>query len=298
MSDLATLLHPEVERILVLLTNPGRGNVPPELGFLKWQGWKATYIDEATCLYEDVRGEYPRWFVKLENIHGTEGTEVEFGDPIPFGEPHATHVTKDEVDIQTKGNFERTYTHTFERIGSLLESTKKAYESNFGIRAGEASTGPASYIGAHFNERLATEYTKQFTDTSQETDTITAKITQPTPAHFKVVASRETEEERWRVRGQIELDYKITLGFKNYPRWVGDYTVTWTSKEQLLEFVRGEAPDSVGVWHGLDNIVLADRYRQSPQPQATIDNSVPAGVVEVFHPLVTEESKLSVVEVK
>ena len=224
-------------------------------------------------------------WMELRNVHVTDYGPIEWQDAIAVGGRHTDIVEEQEVKIPVdEGKWTKTVSLTFEAVRGLEDQTKQAFTSEAEARLG----GISSPAGAKLNQKVELEFAQKFSKVNTERYTVTDTIELPTPLHITYRGERARIVEERRTRSRPRFDYGIALRFEfNEGSWSEMY---FASKDQFLDFIRGNADDTVGVYRvgglttrGAFGAVVAvpsppDEpqaafFRDHPQPDATIPDT-------------------------
>lgn len=272
--NLPEALRSDVERIHQLFANVA-GNVAidnvwftPAWPHPSFAGWP----EPTTVVYRIDKGGGAYYEVTLSEIH-----VADFG-PIDWQQEREIMPVRDigrklGVKVAAGDTFVDTYTHTFSHVQTLEEETKLNFTAEVGARLGALAT-PA---GANLSLKVSREYADRFSTSATATDTVTQTLTVQGPADRTYFAFRDRSVVERTTRCRPVLDYKIRIGSWN-PNGSG-YFADWSSKAELLRFLRGQASDDVGYRHHNVNPSLsgamAHFFRERPQPGAAIDGGYP-----------------------
>lgn len=260
MANLAEILYPEMQRIIVLLQNPGNPYLPSSWG---WGpiGWTRRLLDDQTCLYE-MPG-YRNLFIRFENVHPVD-TGFTFGHPVEVSSITEDRHTLDRILLEADDSFEYDYSWTFTALESELDAAKQAFETEFSARVGEVYTGPA---GAGFKQALTEAYEKQVRKDTTNQETKKYHLAFSGPGGRLVEAVRRTQRQRRHIGDGGHYDYRIVLGHHVEAPLTRE--VAFANKAELLDVVKGIAGEDKAVYNGRS---WAPIYQARPQPSAAIDN--------------------------
>lgn len=189
------------------------------------------------------------------------------------------------INIPKDTKFKRTFTYHFSAVETLEQSTSTEFET-------EAKTkfGP-EYAGFDFSAKVKTEATKKFgTEKTYATDD-TQEFEFEGPRHIQIEAIRARQQVSRDVSSQPILDYQICLE----TRYEAVHHVCWDNKEQLISYMKGLEPDSVGVlyWDATPisnagsqataGIFRARPYKDYEIPNNTPPIAFPADYIEVLN---------------
>ena len=224
-------------------------------------------------------------WIELRNVHVASYGPIEWQEATTIGGRHTDIVEEQDVVIPNpEGTWEKEVSLTFAAVRGLEDQTKRGFVSEAMAKLGGISS-PAS---ASINQKVELEFNQTFSKTTTESYTVSDKISLPTPLNITYRGERARVVEERRTRSRPVFDYGIALRYEyNDGNWTEMY---FASKDQFQDFIRGNAPDSVGVWYtgggttrriftnevvnlpGREEI-QADWFRAHPQSGATITPS-------------------------
>ena len=278
MNTLPTALMNEAARIHQLLKNTDNewwgGGASP--GVYEYQ-----FPDDTTVRYH-IGGAV--WLT----LHGIHVTDL---GPIQWQEEESVSSTdserhEDHLELLAGDSAKRTLSWTFSDIQTLEDSTKLNLQSEAQAKLGSLYSPVSGFI----DQKVEKEYASKFSDAKTYSQTETYELDIVGPKSVNIVFERDKQKRQRHTQCAPIFDYAITF------HWAYDdggwFDVTWKSKQEFIDFIRGEAPDTVGVLFGADrplppsflslNIgdtrvnhtesALAPWFRARPQPDAVIDN--------------------------
>lgn len=271
MSDLVNLpeaLKGEAQRIFQLFQNVGVPQLLPTGSTpVPWYDWP----DRQTIHYY-IPGAFPAESavrLRFQNIRVKDFGPIEWSkEEVVSDQTVNTVITG--VDVPAGTDFDQTITHTFKGVTTLSESTTQGFEA-----AAKASFGP-EYAHFDIEGKVKRESTQAFGNEKTYEESISQRIAFKGPRNVSIQAVREEQKLRRRVQSTPIFDYIITLS-ANYTLYLA---MGWDSKAELLDFLRGNAPDSAGQLlpfryeggsrAGFPPTVQAPYFRAHPQKDADI----------------------------
>lgn len=209
-------------------------------------------------------------WIELRNVHVADYGPIEWQEATAIGGRHTDIVEEQEVSIPVdQGKWTKTVELTFEAVRGLEDQTKQGFTTEAEAKLG----GISSPAGARLNQKVELEFAQKFSKVNTSRYTVTDTIELPTPLHITYRGERARVVEERRTRSKPQFDYGIALRYEyNEGSWTEMY---FASKAQFLDFVRGNADDTVGVYYvgGLSAYNLWEGRRipvdgPAPEPQA------------------------------
>ena len=178
------------------------------------------------------------------------------------------------INIPDNTDFSRTFTYSFSAVETIEKSSTEGLEAEAKVKLGPeyASFDFSTKVKYEAEQRFGTENT--FAESDSQTFSFKG------PRHISVDAVRNRQVLRRDVSSKPIYDYKICFD----TRYVQSAQVCWANKAEFTSWVRGKAPDDVGVIHWYDmyghprpeqDVHTAAGRRSEPQPQASIPNTGP-----------------------
>ena len=215
-----------------------------------------SYPDATTAIYRLPDNEVER--IKLSNIKVTD-----LGD-VQWDERSESRTRVEEATVTTKTvsdpPSQHTSRYTWGNVKSLRETSKTGFES-----AVEVSLGANAPVSAKLSQKVDLAFEKEFGETrSQESEQV--EVFQETRAGtYRYTAERSVSVAHRVTRSRVKLDYEITLG--RYYINNGFQECYLPSKSVFLSWIKGLAPDNVGVMHsGGDTRGFAGEWIPSRNP--------------------------------
>lgn len=210
----------------------------------------------------------------LDNIHVTDLSDFNWGQESINSSQREQYI-KDHINIGLGTSITRKYTHSFAKVKTMEESAKQGFETEVSARLGTDS----SFVGLNLSQKFSLEFNKSFGNSDTFSDEITDELTFVGPKNSNVVAYRDRQTVQRRMTTNPKFDYSIT-----FYRWALPYgqKMTLANKAELLDLVKGQAPDTVGRVYTVKTSSTpvvseffrsAPAYRRNPQPNAAIDNA-------------------------
>ena len=156
----------------------------------------------------------------------------------------------DEIEVPEGVPFTKTYEKTSTEKTSLLEGTKTALEAGF-----KEVIGQEYGTGITLTQRIEADYEKQFGKDQGETesDTFTiGPISEPGKYRIysysfeRLVSSRPIFDYRIRWAKDVTQEDAVAGSGNEIEWWT---RAEWEDLDSFLDFIAGDAPDSVGVAH-------------------------------------------------
>lgn len=268
--NLADALYPEVQRIIVLLTN--RRN--PFLQGWPVDGWTRLPLTATTARYE--QGDK---FVQLDNILPIDNG-FSFGSPVNVDSVVENRHFVDRVIIRTPDKVDRDYSYTFGELRSELDSIKDEFASKAGARIGPAFDGPG---GANFEQAITKAYEHAVTTGSHEDNTIKYHLDiAQGPVGRLIEAVRRTQVQTRAVSDDAHYEYHITVGNKVRDAVLqSSYQVEFASKAEFLDVMRGRGTLDKAMYRHRSWVPLYSG--ENAQPNAAIDNVRAGDTVSARH---------------
>lgn len=227
--------------------------------------------------------------IVLRNVHIIEYGPIEWEEARQSGGEHKDFVNETNVRIPIdQGTYRDTFSATFSETKSLEDETKNGFISEAMAKLG----GISSPVQASINQKVDLEFRKSFGTVTSEARTVSQEITLPTPLDITVRGIRERATEQRLTKSQPRFDYGIAFrGEYNDGGW---WEVYFASKAEFVQFVRGQADDSVGVYRKGGGSVKdfftpnripipdgpstpqAPKFRANPQPGASVPDLSPS----------------------
>ena len=277
--NLPNALDVEVQSIDQLMRNVTYlYNYPYWISGPAWGGYHSEWPEPDRIRYHISQAVW----IELRNVHVKEYGPIQWQDADTLGGRHRDIVEEQDVVIPIdQGTWEKEVSLTFSSTRGLEDATKRGFTSEAMAKLGGINA-PAS---ASINQKVELEFAQTFSKEQTESYTVRDKISLPTPLNITYRGERERVVEQRRSLSTPVWDYGIALRYEyNEGSWTEMY---FASKQQFVDFIRGNAPDSVGVYEvgGLSayNIWEGKRipvdgrsepqaawFRAHPQPEASL----------------------------
>ena len=208
-----------------------------------WGGYHSEWPEPDRIRYR-VGDERTALWIELRNVHVREYGDIQWQDADTLGGRHRDIVEEQDVIIPLdQGTWEKEVSLTFSSTRGLEDATKRGFTSEAMAKLG----GISSPAQASINQKVELEFAQTFSKEQTESYTVRDKITLPTPLNITYRGERERVVEQRRTLSTPVWDYGIALRYEfNDGNWTEMY---FASKQQFIDFIRGNAPDSVGVWY-------------------------------------------------
>lgn len=206
----------------------------------------------------------------LTNIHVTEWEDIRWEEEHQIG---TRDVSSNVADLTLLFAATRDFEFTFGETRSLKEASVEAFKTEVTLRLGSETTP----VGAKIQQEIEKSFSKEFGSQATQSNTVRQGLTFSDHGTYQVKAVRTIGESQRVIRGKPIFDYSIKV-IRNQPdNWeVGGYYIEFSSKQEFLEFIQGNAPDNVGVLHGRGfSNPLSGLYRNSPDRGARLPEHYP-----------------------
>lgn len=225
----------------------------------------------------------PFWIV-LTNVHVTNYGPIEWQKAVAVGGEHRDIVNETNVKIPVaQGTYRDTFSATFSETKSLEDETKNGFTSEAMAKLG----GISSPAQASLNQKVELEFRKLFGQVSSEARTVSQEITLPTPLDITVRGERSRVVEQRLTKSQPCFDYGIAFRRENNDG--GGWDVGFGNKDEFIQFIRGQADDSIGLMthRGAGTRDFFGNYVPVPgrpsEPQAAAFRAKPQTGAEIQH---------------
>lgn len=249
--NLAEALHGQARSIVQGLRNPGVGPIQgPGVG-----GFRYDWPDRTTVIYHIDDDQT----ITFEGIHVSDFGPISWSDE----EPGPRRLVK-EITVPEGVPFSDTFKRTSSETQTLEEATRIGLET--AVRAG---LGQEYGTGISLNAKVSRETEQRFGKSATETLSSEFSIGPVTePGTYRIESFPFTR----RVTSRPKFDFHIvwqrhTYADGGYHWWE---RVEFECKQQLIDLLRGMAPDSIGVYRS-GRIVSGDYASESenaPKPLA------------------------------
>ena len=214
--------------------------------------------------------------MELFNIHIDDYGPINWSGETIIQKKRESEVVE-SIRLREGESLTRQISHTFSKVTTLEQSTIKNFETEIEAHLGSYES-PA---GLSIKEKVGFEFGEKFGTEQTETDSFSDTLNLVGPLHRKYIAYRDSVLAQRQTSCQPSFDYgiKIVARFPDTREWKQSI---FNSKEEFINFIRGEADDSVGVFQtGFEgqgpksNDPMAPFFRSHPQPNAQFENTVP-----------------------
>ena len=206
---------------------PLSGSGVPELEY--------DWPDRTTVVF--YRGDDRSQSLTLSGIHISD-----FG-PVSWTEEEVS-VSRlvDEIYVDEGATIDRNYTKTKTETQTLEETTIDGFDEEI-----KAVLGQEYGTGLTFDTKIRREYAKKFGSSEEQDTSTTFSIHITTPGKWRVESYNFTR----RVSARPEFDYHITWQSNSADSNGDSYwaRVHFEGKQDFLDFVYGEASDSIGIYY-------------------------------------------------
>ena len=186
------------------------------------------------------RKDNPMAVLVLENPTMHNIKEVDWGDEV-ITQNNVVERYKDSIHIGKDVEYDEEVSHTFSKTRSLLDQAKVGAEAAIrGLVGGEYAGAKAE---VEVSAKITAEYSRQWGEQDQTTDTITRDIKVHGPIDLEYEAVRSIDRAQREITAKTDFEYAIGLidetgAGENPPRiyyW-------WESFLEFMSVVEGTAP--------------------------------------------------------
>ena len=218
-------------------------------------------------------GEYS---IFLENITLQDWQDAKWGKP-SIEEGGIPERAVETIKLPDGAKYDDTFTHQFGNTTSLLDAIDTSSEGT-----AELITGGINEARADLKETLKIAYNHQIGSGTSQSDTVSRHLVLEGPGEYDVVSERSVDKMRRTAVVTPKFEFNIRID----RFWGGDIDVNFKSWAEMMEFLQGKSPNTVGAVDAgppIGVIPLARFARERPQDTSHYEEQGGAPVEHTFH---------------